>query len=385
MIRIDTRIEFANACDLEVLEAGSPPEVRFTPDPHGGPEVLWFAFRILCDAPLPLLRITLKNHQNMLGGAAHPEQMRPVFRRAAAGEQESWQRLGEPEISTLPDGRRLVHWDIPQPSASLDVAWCFPYGPADVNQLVADSGGYWKADTIAVSQSSRPIVRLSNDGGAEGSTTPGLYLLARQHSGETPGSWVLDGMLRHFARMRPELLVWCVPLSNIDGVVGGDYGKDNFPYDLNRAWPANMRAMRHETHAIANDIRLWAGRCRACLGIDMHAPGACESEGIYGFIVSAEQHIVQHRQSQQIAKAIVGKLGTLGDEKSGRVPRYKSRWDTPTFTQFMAGALGLPAMSFETPYGFCNGTLMTIDDYRRAGELMAGGVIEQLTAAQPAR
>ena len=112
--------------------------------------------------------------------------------------------------------------------------------------MIQETGSFWRVDTIGVSQGGRPLLRLSNDYGRPKGERPGVFLMARQHSGEVSGAWVLDGVLRRFAELGEAApLVWAIPLANIDSVEQGDYGKDNFPYDMNRAW--GKLPMRHET------------------------------------------------------------------------------------------------------------------------------------------
>ena len=379
MLVIDESIPFGNVCDVEITEQARPAEVKFSPSPHGGPETMWFCFRIVRQggSALPAtIRLILKNSTNMLGGGSRdPSTMRPVVRDS----RHDWRRLDAPRVQLLPDGRRLLSWNVKAGGKYLEVAWCYPYGPVEVDALVAQSKKRWRKDTIGVSQGSRPIIRLANEYGREGSRRPGLYLIARQHSGETPGSWVLEGFLQRIAQAgRAAPLVWAVPLSNIDGVMGGDYGKDNFPCDLNRAWPWNTPAMRHETRVIGDDIRRWSRRCRPALAIDFHAPGACEADGIYAFLHNPEQFVVQHRQSREWMAAMASSLGTLAKKDPFLVIRYKSRWETPSFASCIAGEIGVPALCVETPYAFCRRKLMTRGDYIRAGGKMAQAVMNRL-------
>jgi hypothetical protein len=195
--RIETDVPYGNACDVSIVEGQGVTEVSFAPDPHGGPECLWFCFRLTNDQEEPAkVRLVLKHAYNMLGGQT-PQNMRPVVRYAG----EDWVRLGGGTVEELPDGRYLVIWMIDAPRSYVDVAYCYPYGQNDVDALLRDTDGYWRADTIGLSQGSRPLVRLSNDYGGRGDNCLGLYLIARQHSGETTGSWLLDGFLRHVASL----------------------------------------------------------------------------------------------------------------------------------------------------------------------------------------
>jgi hypothetical protein len=232
-------------------------------------------------------------------------------------------------------------------------------------------------DVIGVSQAGRPIVRICNGYGSldADKQQPGLYLISRQHSSETPGGWVLDGFLRAIASTRERApLVWCVPLSNIDGVVQGDYGKDNFPYDLNRAW--DQPPMRHETLVIQRDMAQWAKRCNPLAGLDFHAPAAVESDGLYAFIPSADTDADGNARASLWGKRIADKVGEFAAKKFCRWANYKSRWETMNYASFVRSAYRCVGMSFETPYAVCGETVMTREDYQTIGERMASAVIE---------
>lgn len=368
-ITVSTDLPFGNACDLAVSQEGDVASVEFAADPHGGPETLWFCLRVLQegvgDAPRTL-RLILKHAGNMLGGG-DPPKMRPVAKLGAG----DWERLGAPAVEWLADGRRQAVWEVPWTGGPLDLAFCYPYGPRELEQLLKDCRGYWKADTIGVSQGARPLVRLSNDYGSEGERRPGIYVTARQHSAETPGSWVLDGMLRAFCEMGSAApLVWAVPLTNIDGVEQGDYGKDNFPYDLNRAW--GQPPMRHETLVFQRDVMRWRRRCLPVVALDLHAPGGCEDVGVYAFVLKPAKFPEQHERSRPLVTAVEEALHPeYAAGQFQRTANYASRWETPNFTAYCAGELGLCAFSLETAYALSGERVLTREDYREIGRRIA--------------
>ena len=78
-MRVRTDIPFGNACDVDISVDNGVPVISLAADPHGGPEALWFCFRIEDDRVPPYsgpAGLVLKNMQNMLGGskpaAFHP-------------------------------------------------------------------------------------------------------------------------------------------------------------------------------------------------------------------------------------------------------------------------------------------------------------------------
>lgn len=371
---VDTQIPYGNACDIGLHAHKQVLQVSFAPDPHGGPETLWFCFRLrrtVDEGPaVNTVRLTLKNGYNMLGGH-DPAAMRPVVRY----EGGPWRRLPQGELRSFPDGRTDVRWTTEAPNQHMDIAYCYPYGMDEVESLVAEARGGWQSDTIGVSQAARPLVRLSNGYGEVGGERPGLYLIARQHSGETPGSWVLDGFLRTLIALGPSApLTWAVPLSNIDGVEGGDYGKDNFPYDLNRAW--GRPPMRHEVSVIQRDMVRWRARCRPVLGIDFHAPGACETGGVYTYVPDPDLdrggYEIVRRWAEWTGDALTSRYAA---EEFARVARYPSRWETPSFRSFSWAQLGVPCITFENPYALVGERPLTQEDYREIGKRLVRGVM----------
>ncbi len=369
-LRVETRVDYGNACDVEVFEAPDPPAVHFAADPHGGPECLWFCFQVVAEKPLAseTVRLVLKHTETMLGGRP-VEHMQPVMRTP----ETDWRRLGPAEYVCLPDGRCRAAWTVPAPRDWLQVAFCYPYGRPEVASLVADSGSAWRADTIGVTQAARPMVRLANDLGTPGGTRPGMYFTARQHSGETPGSWVLDGALRRLAELGDAApLVWAVPLANLDGVEGGDYGKDNFPWDLNRAW--GTPPMRHETLVLQQDIRRWRERCRPVLGLDFHAPGGCETGGAYFYVPDPDDQPEERRRAAWWVDRLADAVGPrYMAEAAARVANYPSRWNHASFRRFFE-PMGIPGICLETPYARAGETVLTRRSYRDIGRRLADGL-----------
>ena len=374
-LKLNSRFPGGNAADVEIVETSPIPEVRFASDPCGGPEALWFCFRLEETAPDPgrhtKVRLVWNHFDNVLGAGDSPCCV-PVCQVPG----QPWTRLTQGQETRTPDGRRQLTWLVPHPAPTLEIAFCFPYGPADVDATLERGKDYWQAAAIGLSQGGRRIVRLSNAPGTPGGTQPGIYLIARQHSGETPGSWVLDGFLRHLAQIRKAgYVVWAVPLAHIDGVMGGHYGKDGFPYDLNRAW--GTPPMRHETLVIRNDVQRWKARCKPLLAIDLHAPGACERDGVYAF-VSKDTGNPLLAEETKWCNVLQNELqAEFAAPEFKRVANYRSRWETPGFGDFMRNELGVPALSLETPYSQAGGSVLTQKSYREIGRRLALAIMRR--------
>ena len=86
-VEVRTDLPYGNAGEVSILQRGGRTAVHFSPHPHGGPECLWFSFRLvwpdaqgdnLSEEPEPV-DLVLEHVGNMLGGH-QPQIMRPVIR-----------------------------------------------------------------------------------------------------------------------------------------------------------------------------------------------------------------------------------------------------------------------------------------------------------------
>ena len=370
-IHVQTDFPGGNACAIETLVADDTDVVRFAAAPHGGTEALWFFFRVVDCSERPV-ELVLTNVDSLLGNPAQWDQVRPTFRQAGG----PWERAAPAEIRHLDDGRCHAVWRVQPDYDSFEFAFCYPYALSDLEVTRATYGEYWKLDAVGVTARGRRLPRLANAYGTPDSDVPGLYLLARQHAGETPGSYVLDGLLRRAAETvdPADLLIWTAPLANLDGVLEGDYGKDPFPHDLNRAW--TIPPMRHEILVLQRDMARWSRRCKPTLVVDLHAPGATECEGAYFFLPRAVRPAAHVEASRAVVESLLSALPpTLVHPDPARQPNYPSRWDAEaTLTTYVWEVFGIPSVSMETPYSSSRGLVLTRAEYRRLGARLLDGI-----------
>lgn len=377
-LQVSGRIPYGNVAAVESGVAGGNNHIAFTAAAHGGIERLWFCFRISNPAPRslpPRTVLELKHVSTMLGGWTG--KYHPVIRY----EGGEWQRLPAGEVACRPDGHFSLRWVIDTPPTSAEVALCYPYGEPEAERLVAECGTYWKYDEIGVSQKGNPIRRLSNAYGEPGGGQPGLYVICRQHAAEVSGAWVLDGFLRRIAELGDRApLVWCVPFTNLDGVLDGDYGKNPYPHDLNRAWDAQA-PMRHETRLLMCDQQHWRERCRAAAFLDFHSPGMMEDDH-YCF-VSSDGTIPPEvaAATERLARRVEAALPDYAAADFIRKSDYKPFGVWGSFanaTEYAANVLGIPGISFETSYHRAHGRILETKDYQTIGRLTADAVAAAL-------
>ncbi len=370
-IRVLNRFPGANVRVLALPQATGG-ELVFTPDPHGGPAALWFDFRIEDpDPPVPVpetLVLTLRFF-DVPPGKINPEHCRPVIRETG----KSWNRLRAPAVTTLDDGQALLHWTIPYPTSRVEIALSHPYGRDELDVMLNRAKGYWREECIGLTQGGRLLTRLDNrvDGKGKGSAVPrGLYLLARQHPGETPGSWILDGMLETLSRARPaNWCVWSTPFANLDGVIAGDQAGGG---TAELAWASPP--LRYEGAVLQADISRWAERCRPELVVDLQASGIRDNDGIHVSVAPATPDAERNRLAWiNIMQQALG--SEFAADPFARMTENTASIDATGLSEYVHKACGCCALTIKTPYTICRETLMTPKQYREAGRRLAQAIL----------
>ena len=351
--------------------------IAFTPSPHNGIAKSWFHWIVRnesIETLPPQTRIILKNLQGMLG--AEEGRFQPVVRT----DLSDWERLPGGVRRLLPDGRSQLEWvvETPRRHGFLECAFCYPYGMPELEQMCKETSGYWTENEIGVTGEGRKILRFSNCYGDPEQPERGLYLLARQHAGETPGSWVLDGLLRRLAERKAPFPVWSILFADPDGIANGDYGKDSFPHDMNRAW-GPFEFMRHETKVIATDLREWRRRILPgeSLVLDFHAPGVDET-GVYAYVSDEARNLPfqwkPHELLQRIGKAI-SPCAQTPFLKTGGYKKYSAWGEFASLSEFCCWTLPLLSASIEISYWKAGGNVLTRTEYQKIGGRIADEII----------
>jgi len=382
-LRVDSRFSAGSVAAVRICENESCAEVQFAANPCGGSEALWFDFRILessPDAPHPEnITVTLEFVRTMTG-CDSPSELHPVYR----GEGQGWNRTRAGKMSTGDDGQARISWTIPYPAPASEFALCYPYGLQELKTLVRKSKDYWTMGVIGLSQEGHLIQRVSNTV-ERAEARPGIFLVARQHAGETPGSWVLDGMLEHFSRTNERrVLVWAVPLADRDGLPSGRYGRDRFAHDLDHAWGAPP--LRHETRVIQADLAEWRTRCQPALILDFQATGGSDSQGIYCRLPRGEDAGPAVRDSEKWANVLREALGEeYAAEDFKRSPEPAPCPGGLSLGDYARESLAVSALTLAAPYALCGKTVMTPKQYREVGRRIARTAVQRVLAGSGRR
>ncbi|MCP5488944.1 MAG: hypothetical protein H7A43_09890 [Verrucomicrobia bacterium] len=370
-LKFSSRFPGGNAAAYDIDTSGAMPEVRFTSDPCGGVDALWFHFRLEESAPSPgdnerKIRLVW-NFVDGLYGVDDSLSCVPVL--MAPGQP--WVRLKQGEESRTPDGQRQLAWTLPYPTPLVEVALSFPYLPGDLSALLKKSREYWIQEPIGLTQGGRILHRLRSHSASGGGRHPGIYILARQHGGETPGSWVLDGLLRHFAQIRKGGYdLWVVPFADLDGCLRGHFGRNGSPVDLDQSW--GPEPQRHEARVIDHDLQRWKTRCNPILALDLQSPGVSERAGVKGTMTGQADHPLARAETKW-CNVFQSEL-----QPAFAADDFKRNEDEPgSFTAHLRNEHQVPAVKLSIPYAHCGSNLLTQKNYREIGQLIAKAILRK--------
>ncbi|MGM0577741.1 MAG: M14 family metallopeptidase [Myxococcota bacterium] len=236
-MQIDDHFEGGN---IEVIDASDPGNIRLAlrPDPPTEtPEGTvryrqWFHFRItgVRDVPLTL-------HLEDAAQASYPRGWEG-YRAVCSTDHYFWRRAE----TTYDEGRLTI-----RVTPDADVVWLAYFAPYDLERLQGRIGAWCRHPTVRL----RPLCRTPGDRpldrlivGDPGRTLPVVWILARQHPGESMASWWVEGLLRRLlddfdalaARLRSRASFHVVPMMNPDGAARGYIRTNALGVDLNRVW-----------------------------------------------------------------------------------------------------------------------------------------------------
>jgi len=90
-----------------------------------------------------------------------------------------------------------------------------------------------------------------------------VVVIARQHPGESVGSWLMEGFLDRLKMIENESISWLVvPMINIDGVLLGNNRTGLLGYDFNRHWNADQDNVREHIFPEIMGLLNYFKRCR---------------------------------------------------------------------------------------------------------------------------
>ncbi|MBI2298989.1 MAG: hypothetical protein HYU66_08610 [Armatimonadetes bacterium] len=247
-------------------------QVSFEAPHKGCPQPLWFAFRVRGGDGRPV-HFRMRNAGACLGASTLTE-AQPVWR---IGEGE-WRRLPRSACAYEAAGGEL-RFAAEVPAEETCFAHCYPYQLADLEAFLDRASDHPHAVATVLGQTDhgRPVHLLCVTNPEARGPKRLVWVTARHHAGETPGSFVLEGIAEALladsrpARAWRDEYVYCfAPMMDADGVEEGSYGKNQPPVDYNRDWTS--RPHWPAVQLVQEAIRRTAEEHEYLLFLDLHAP-----------------------------------------------------------------------------------------------------------------
>ncbi|GGX38090.1 hypothetical protein GCM10007385_01080 [Tateyamaria omphalii] len=247
MIFISSDFEAGN---ILVLSASSPGDIRVEIETDSNAtSYQWFYFR-LDGAEGEPCRISIENAGDAYAGGWDD------YQAVASYDQKSWRRVP----TCYEDGRLII--SMTPECGQVFIAFFAPYPlqrEAALSKLVTAS-----ADT------QREVLGRSVDGAdiellnlqSRRADALKFWITARQHPGETMGSWWLEGLVHRLldeldeqaVRLRELADIFIIPNMNPDGCLRGNLRANAAGEDLNLAWPEATLLRSPEAYYVRNRL-----------------------------------------------------------------------------------------------------------------------------------
>jgi murein tripeptide amidase MpaA len=302
-----------------------------------GPWFQWFYFRVR-GAAGQALTLRILN----AGASTYPEGW-IGYQACVSADGETWTRAdtgfadGVLEIRHRPPG---------------DVLWVAYFAPYDAQRhaaLVARAvAGGAGVDVLGRSVDGRPIERLRLGAGRRQ-----VWLLGRQHSGETMASWWMEGALDRLLdradatgqALLAAATVHVAPLINVDGAARGNLRGNAAGVDLNRQWHGPDPARAPEVAAVLAAMDA-AG---VDLSLDVHGDETLPHVFIDGADVDPQASVSQVAGVERFRSALLAASPAF-QTRVGYPPTYAGGEAPGMCTRAVARRYGAIGVTLEMPF-----------------------------------
>ncbi len=347
----------------------------------GSPNPLWFCFMIdELNSPCELT-IDLLNAFDCLGPASSWADVYPVY---SENDGKTWDRISNTLYLETSGTFRFKHYFY---SKKVILAYCYPYTSQNLESLLVKlSRSTGINRTVITKTPEQNTLEAIYMGESPEEAKLGIFIQAREHSGETPGSYVLEGFLEWFCseeavRARDLISLLAIPFVDVDGVKSGYYGKNRPPIDFARDWESKIRP---EIHAITGVLNTWTSSLSKWVSISLHAP----HHGDFNYFVIPPEDIAGKDISLEIvdlvniiSEELPSEIGFLAEKDIRIFPRT---WlcgiqkGTPSGF-YLSQHYGVPTFTLEASYHKCrSGVYTTIPLYKQLGYALARGTVKFL-------
>ena len=319
---------------IEVLSIDTPDNIRLRLRPDQGvdgaaPFCQWFHFR-LHGAAGQGVRMVFENAAE----ASYPDGW-PGYRCVASYDRRNWFRI---DSTRFENGQLIVEH---QPERnSIYYAYFEPYSLERHLDLVghADASSFASVSNLGATVDGRDLDLVT-----VGSAGPGkrpVWIIARQHPGESMAEWFVEGLLERLLdgadpvarRIRETAVLYIVPNMNPDGASRGNLRSNAAGANLNRewreptlarspevlvAWHAELDKTRGANTVLDNAVRAVQQALADPDEVEYRARRVVDQ-----LALTMQASLLLQAGNHAVADAfIASRLGQLGERNYGTLPR----------------------------------------------------------------
>lgn len=337
-IHISSAFEAGN---IEVVDASEPSNVRLRIRADVGDEHFqWFYFRV-SGARGQALGLTIEN----AGQASYPDGWKG-YRACVSVDQQAWTR-----VDTLYDGQQLNLRFVPE----ADVVWVAYFAPFTMDRhacLIAQAQAHPEVsvERLGSTLDGRDLDLLRI--GAE-SAEAKIWVIARQHPGETMAEWLVEGLLERLlddldpvsVQLRRRASWYIVPNMNPDGSFRGHLRTNAVGRNLNRAWAEP----KSEDSPEVLYVRQAMEACGVSAFLDVHGDEAIPHNFVAGAEGTPSWNEDKARRQRRFAEALVDASPDF-QTVHGYPVSPPGRANMTVATNWVAERFGCLALTLEQPF-----------------------------------
>lgn len=234
---------------IRVLDASDPTRVSLALRPDNAAEFMqWFCFRVTGAEPEPHTFHIVNAGDATYAGAFEG------YRAAASYDGERWFRVD----TEWDDGTLTIRHAPEEPTCFYAYFAAYPWSRHLALVERARASPRARVDVLGHSVEGRPIHGLRIGDAEAKADRRRIWILARQHPGETMGEWFMEGLLARLLdpddaeaeALLEGAVVHLVPLMNPDGAAHGNQRTNARGRNLNREWLAPSPSESPEVLAV---------------------------------------------------------------------------------------------------------------------------------------
>lgn len=328
--------------NIEVISIASASDIQLKIRPDSNANYLqWFHFR-LSSAKQQSCQLKIMN-----AGTTTYIDGWPDYRACASYDRRTWFR-----VPTQFDGKVLTISHTPEQDV-VYYAYFAPYSYEQHQNLIAWAQQHpqcWLED-LGETLDSRPISLLTI--GNPQTASKKLWIIARQHAGETMAEWFMEGFLQRLLdsndpvakKLLSQAVFYIVPNMNIDGAIRGNLRANAAGTDLNRAWREPSLATSPEVYLVRQKMQ----QTGVDFFLDVHG-----DEGLpYNFVAGAESNPSFTERLRQLQTDFVDHLLQLNPDfqnKHGYGLRQFGDETLKMATNYVSDYFDCLALTLEMPF-----------------------------------